>query len=186
MDTSRFIKQKEKLERVLSEIEKYEDSDNCLKEYKENLELDIKAMNLYITLADTWNKQVGETIQINKHIHASFDEMRGVTFSLEGQASADYYEYVDDSLSEEFIFSDSLMKRVLKPFNTHITCFNEMLQSIYYHRHVIYATYYGIDSMNEMLCEVISFLKSDSLKYINPAIEAYIEGIIKTEKENQE
>lgn len=184
MDTNEFIKQKEKLEKVLTEIEKYGYSNSCFAEYKKNLKLDIKAMNLYITLSDTWNKEVDENIKINKHIHASLDEMRGITFVLEDQASSDYYRYVCDSCSEEFIFSDSLMKALLKPFDTDINYFNKTLHNIYYYRYENID--YNIDYMNKVLCRIITFLKSDSLKYINPAIEAYIEGIIKTGKENQE
>lgn len=186
MDTSRFIEQQENLEKILSDVNKYDINYNpyggcsCLKDFKDNLILDIKAMRLYATLTDTWNKQFNsDSKQLNKYIEVSFSAEQGINFSLTDKASNIFYDYIYGSLSDTFIFIDSMMKKLLEPFDTSIKYFNDILHNIQYKRYEAASHKYNIDKVNDVLCDIINFLKSDNLKNINPGIEAYIKGLIK-------
>lgn len=186
MNINMFIEKQEILEKVLSDIEKYDTcyspygSYSCIKDFKHNMSLDIKAMRLYVTLADTWNKQFNsDNKQLNKYIEVSFCVERGISFSLTGEASNIFYDYIYGSLSDTFIFIDSMMKKLLEPFDTSIEYFNKILHNVQYKRYEGAGYVYDIDKVNGILCSIITFLKSDNLKNIKPGIEAYIEGLIK-------
>ena len=187
MDTSKFIERQENLEKILSDVEKYDNIYynaygvySCLKNFKDNLILDIKAMRLYATLTDTWNKQFNSDSQrLNQYIEISFSVEKGINFSLTGKASDIFYNYIYGSLSDSYIFIDSMVKKLLEPFDTNIKYFNELLYNIQYKRYEVANHNYNIDKVNDILCDIIKFLKSDNLKNINPGIEAYIKGLIK-------
>lgn len=72
-----------------------------------------------------------------------------------------------------------MVKKLLEPFDTSIKYFNELLYNIQYKRYEVASHNYNIDKVNDILCDIIKFLKSDNLKNINPGIEAYIKGLIK-------
>ena len=186
MDTSKFIEQQENLEKILSDVNKYDINYNpygaysCLKDFKDNLILDIKAMRLYATLTDTWNKQFNsDSKRLNKYIEISFSVEQGINFLLTGKALDILYDYIYGSLSDSFRFIDSMVKKLLEPFDTSIKYFNELLYNIQYKRYEAASHKYNIDKVNEVLCDIIKFLKSDNLKNINRGIEAYIKGLIK-------